>query len=133
MGRHLHTVTDVARTDTFDKFILDSSAQGIHRAHTFRNFKCSCIMLYAKAWEHPSIVATLSIVIPVSSNQLFHPLHTCFCRISQQGDLVEHHQRLSNVLGRISISNCEPFYVANTSHHKEETFVCEYIHIYISL
>jgi hypothetical protein len=34
-----------------------------HHAHTFWNFKRSCIMLYAKPWEHLSAVATLSIII----------------------------------------------------------------------
>jgi hypothetical protein len=59
------------------------------------------ILLSAKPWEHPGAVATLSVVIllsakpwahpgavatlayhypPVSSNQLFHPLHSRFCR-----------------------------------------------------
>jgi hypothetical protein len=33
-----------------------------HSTHTFRKFKWSRIMLYAKQWEHPSAVATLSIV-----------------------------------------------------------------------
>jgi hypothetical protein len=33
-----------------------------HRAHTFRNLKRSRIMLFAKPWEHPSPVATLSLV-----------------------------------------------------------------------
>jgi hypothetical protein len=56
------------------------SSVGSHHAHPFRNFKLSCIMLYAKPWEHPSAVATLSYRYPaVSLNQLFHPLHSCFC------------------------------------------------------
>jgi hypothetical protein len=40
---------------------------GPHCAHTFWNFKRSCIMPYAKPWEHPSAVATLPIVILLSA------------------------------------------------------------------
>jgi hypothetical protein len=40
---------------------------GYPPAHTFRNFKRSCIMLYAKPWEHPSTVSTLRIVILLSA------------------------------------------------------------------
>jgi hypothetical protein len=45
---------------------------------------------------------------------------------SQQGNLVGRHLWLSNVLERVSQSNCEPHYVTNTSHHKWETFLYEY-------
>jgi hypothetical protein len=56
------------------------SSLGTHCEHTFRNFKWSSIMPCAKPWEHPTTVATLSTVSPVSPNQLFHLLHSCFCR-----------------------------------------------------
>jgi hypothetical protein len=55
------TVRDVARTDPFGSFFF--SILQISGACTVRNFKWSCTMLYAKPWEHPSAVATLSIVI----------------------------------------------------------------------
>jgi hypothetical protein len=42
----------------------------------------------------------------------------------QQGDLVGHHLRLSNILERISRLSCEPLYATNTSHRKQETFLC---------
>jgi hypothetical protein len=35
--------------------------------HTFWNFKWLCIMLYAKPWEHPSAIATLSVIILLSA------------------------------------------------------------------
>jgi hypothetical protein len=35
-------------------------------------------MLHAKPWQHPCY--TVCRYPPVSSNQLFHPLHSCFCR-----------------------------------------------------
>jgi hypothetical protein len=61
--------------------------------HTFRNFKRSCITLYAKPWEHPSAVAlqSISILLLVWVNS-----STC-CTASaqsQQGDLVGHHLQL---------------------------------------
>jgi hypothetical protein len=34
---------------------------------TSRNFKRSCIMLYAKPWKHPNVVSTLSIIILLSA------------------------------------------------------------------
>jgi hypothetical protein len=40
---------------------------GTYRAHTFQDFKRSCIMLYAKAWECPSAVVTLFIFILLSA------------------------------------------------------------------
>jgi hypothetical protein len=45
---------------------------------------------------------------------------------SQQGDLVGHHLRLSNILERISRPSCQLLYVTNTSHHKQEIFLYEY-------
>jgi hypothetical protein len=51
------------------RFILyrSFSSLGTHSAQTFRNFKRSCIMLYAKQRERPNTVATLSIVILLSA------------------------------------------------------------------
>jgi hypothetical protein len=43
------------------------SSLGTRRAHTFRNFKRSCIMLHAKPCEHPSAVDTLPVVILLSA------------------------------------------------------------------
>jgi hypothetical protein len=48
---------------------------------------------------------------------------------SQQGDLVGHYLRHSNVLERISRPSCESFYATNTTHCKQETFLYEY-HLY---
>jgi hypothetical protein len=45
---------------------------------------------------------------------------------SQQGNLVGHQLRLSNVLERIYRHNCEPLYATNTSRRKQETFLYEY-------
>jgi hypothetical protein len=56
-------------------------------------------MMYAKPWEHPSAVATLSVVILSALNQLFSSLHMLQ---SQEGDLVGHHLQFSNILERIS-------------------------------
>jgi hypothetical protein len=40
---------------------------GHHRAHIFQNVKLSCILLYAKPWEHPTAVATVSVVVLLSA------------------------------------------------------------------
>jgi hypothetical protein len=40
--------------------------------------------------------------------------------------LVGHHQRLSNVLERISRPSCEQLYATNTSHREHITFLYEY-------
>jgi hypothetical protein len=45
---------------------------------------------------------------------------------SQQGDLVEHQLRLSNVLEIIYEPSCESLYATNTSNRKQETFLYEY-------
>jgi hypothetical protein len=90
-------------------------------------------MLYAKPWEHPNAVATLSIVI------LLSPRINCsthctdnFSRKSQHGDLVGHNLRLSNVLERTSRPSCKSLYATNTSHCKQETFPYEYpLHLVI--
>jgi hypothetical protein len=101
--------------DTF--FFPSFSSLGTHGAHTFRNFKRSCVMLYA---AHPSAVATLSIVI-VSSNQHFHPLHSCFCcnlnRATLSGVMCDFNTSLREFIDPI---------VKNTSHRKQETFLYEY-------
>jgi hypothetical protein len=44
----------------------------------------------------------------------------------QQGDLVDHHRRLSNVLERICRPSCEPLYATNTFRRKQEPFLYEY-------
>jgi hypothetical protein len=46
--------------------------------------------------------------------------------LSQQGDLVGHHLRLSNVFERISVPSFEPLYATNISHCKQESFLYEY-------
>jgi hypothetical protein len=84
-------------------------------------------MLYAKPWEHPSAVATPLFLILLSARINTSTRYTVSSvDDAQQGDLVEHHLRLSNVLERISRPTCEPLYVADTSHHKQETFLYEY-------
>jgi hypothetical protein len=63
----LHTIRDVRR-DPFSSFFSGSfSSLGTHHAHTFRNFKQSCIMLYAEPWEHASVVATLPVGVLLSA------------------------------------------------------------------
>jgi hypothetical protein len=83
-------------------------------------------MLYDKPWEHPRAVATLFVVILLSSNQLFHPLHSWFChnlnRVTWSNIICD-----LNVLERISQPSCEPLYALNTSHYKQETFLYEYL------
>jgi hypothetical protein len=71
--------------------------------------------------EHPSAVATLSIVILLSARLNF-PTAAALLRLSQsqEGDLVGHDLQLSNVLKRISLPSCEPL------HRKQETFLYEY-------
>jgi hypothetical protein len=44
----------------------------------------------------------------------------------QQGDLVGHHLRLSNVLERIRRPSCEPLYATKTYHSEQKTFLYEY-------
>jgi hypothetical protein len=82
-------------------------------------------MMYAKPWKHSSVVATLSL----SSCQLestLPPAAQLLLSQSQQGDLVGHHLRLSNVLKRICRPSCESLYATNTTHCKQETFHYEY-------
>jgi hypothetical protein len=43
------------------------------------------------------------------------------------GRPIGHHLRLSKVLERISRPSCESLYATNTSHHKQETFLYEYL------
>jgi hypothetical protein len=100
------------------------SSLGTHHAYTFRNFKWSCIMLYAKPWKYPSAVATMLL----SSFQLestLPPTAHLFLLQSQQGNLVRHHLRLTNIFERISRPSCEPLYMTNAFHHKQETFPFE--------
>jgi hypothetical protein len=80
-------------------------------------------MLYAKLWEHPSAVATLSIIILLSARINLPPTAQLFLSQSRQDDLVGHHLQLSNVLERISQPSCEPLYAINTSQHKQEIFI----------
>jgi hypothetical protein len=51
-----------------------------------------------------------------------------FFRLSSQPlpHLVGHRLRISNVLERISLLSCEPFYTTNTSHREQETFLYEH-------
>jgi hypothetical protein len=97
---------------------------GPHCAHTFRNFKRSCIMLYAKPLEHPSAAVALSIVILLSAlKSTLPPTVQLLLSQSQQDNLIAQDLRLSNVLQRISRLSCEPLYATNTSHLKQETFL----------
>jgi hypothetical protein len=80
-------------------------------------------MLYAKLWEHPSAVATLSIVILLSAQINSSACCTVASIAISTG---QHLLRLSNVLERISWPSCVPFYATNTSHRKQETFLYEY-------
>jgi hypothetical protein len=89
-------------------FFLSFSSMGTHLAHIFRNFKRSCIMLYAKLCEHPSAVATLSVVILMSAWINSPPTAQLLLSQTQEGELVGHHLRLSNVLERIFRPSCEP-------------------------
>jgi hypothetical protein len=77
-------------------------------------------MLHAKQWEHPSAVATLSFVILLSAQINSSPAAQFLLLQSQQGDLVEHHLRLLNVLERISQASFGPLYATNTSDRKQE-------------
>jgi hypothetical protein len=105
-------------------FARSYSSLGTHCVHTFNNLKRCFIMLYAKPWEHPSAVGTLSIVILLSARINSSTCCIVFLSQSQQGNLVRHHLRLSNVLERISLPNCEPLYTTNTSYRKH--FFYEY-------
>jgi hypothetical protein len=46
--------------------------------------------------------------------------------VSANSTLLFHHLQLLNVLGRISQHSCEPLYVTNTFHSKQETFLYKY-------
>jgi hypothetical protein len=110
-------------------FSWSISSLGTHCVHTLWNFKRSCIMLYAKPWEHPSAVATLSIIILLSAQiDSSTCLYRCFCRIlnGETWDLVGHYLWLMKVLERISWPSCELLYTTNTPHCKHETFLYEY-------
>jgi hypothetical protein len=86
-----------------------------HRVHNFLNFKRPCIMSCAKSWEHPSAVATLSIVILLSARINSSPAAQLLLSQSQQYDLVGNHLRLSNVFKIISLPSCKPIYATDTS------------------
>jgi hypothetical protein len=60
-----------------------------------------------------------------SESTLPHPAELLLSQV-QQGDLVGHHLRLSNVLERVPRPSCEPLYATNTSHRKQEIFLYEY-------
>jgi hypothetical protein len=82
------------------------------------------IMLYAKQWEHPSAVATLSIVILMSARINF----SICCIVASVTISTGRHGWASSAtfeLDRISQPSCEPFYAINTSHCKQETFIYE--------
>jgi hypothetical protein len=83
-------------------------------------------MLYA---NHVNTIVQLLRCLSLSSCQLETtppPAAQLLLSQSQQGDLVGLHQRLSNVLERISRPSCELFYATNTSRRKQETFHYEY-------
>jgi hypothetical protein len=67
------------------------SSVGTRHTHTFRNFKRSSNMLYAKPWEHPNAVATLAIVILLSTGMKSPPAAQLLLSHSQEGGLVGHH------------------------------------------
>jgi hypothetical protein len=86
----------------------------------------SCIMLYAKPWEHSSAVATPFTLSSCQLESTLPPAAQLLLSQSQLADLVRHHLRLSNVCERISQLSCEPLYMTNTSHPKQEIFLYEY-------
>jgi hypothetical protein len=45
---------------------------------------------------------------------------------SEEGDLIGHHLRLSNILEKIFWLSCETLYTTNASHCKQGTFLYEY-------
>jgi hypothetical protein len=96
-------------------FCRSFSSLSTHLAPTFRNFShASCSMLHCLSLSSRLLESTL----PPAAHLLLSQ--------SQQGDLVGHHLRLSNVLEGISQPSYEPLYATNTSHRKQETFLNEY-------
>jgi hypothetical protein len=51
----------------FGSFFLDPSVPGHPPCAHFPKLQTLCIMMYAKTWEHPTAVATLSSVILLSA------------------------------------------------------------------
>jgi hypothetical protein len=109
-------------------FIFSRSCNclGTHHAYTFRNFKRSCVVLYTKQWEHPGVVATLSIVILLSARIN----SSTRCAIDSVAISTRRRGRASSATferpsENFSIS-CQPLYTSNTSHSKQETFRYEY-------
>jgi hypothetical protein len=79
--------------------------------------------------NHGSTLVQLLHYLSLSSCQLestLPPAAQLHWSQSQLGDLVRHHLWLLNSIERISWPSCAPRYAANTSHHKQETFLYEY-------
>jgi hypothetical protein len=79
-----------------------------------------CCML-----NHGNTLVQLLHCLSLSSCQLesaLPPSAQLLLSQSQQGDLIGHHLRLSNVFERISRPSEEPFYATNTSHRKQKYF-----------
>jgi hypothetical protein len=113
-------VRDVARTDPFSQ---SHSSLGTHRAHTFRKFKWSCIVL-----NHRNTPVQLLRCLSLFSSLIEStspPAAQLLLSQARQGDLVGYHLRLSNVFERISRSRREPLYATNTSNRKQEINFCE--------
>jgi hypothetical protein len=103
-------------------FSQSFSCLGANCVHTFQHFKWSCIMVYAKPWEHP-VESLHCLSFSSCQLKLTFPLAAQFLLSqSQQRDLVGHHLWLSNSLERISRPSCELLYKTNDSHHKQESF-----------
>jgi hypothetical protein len=96
-----------------------------NRAHTLRNLKRPCIMLYAKPREHYSAVATLSIGILLSARiKSSTPCTVAFVAIStgRPGRISATFEVLERNFG----FGCGVLYMTNNSNRKKETFLHEY-------
>jgi hypothetical protein len=74
--------------------------------------------------NHGNILVQLLRCLSLSSCQLESatpPANQLLLSQSQEGDLVGHHLRRSNVLENISRPSCELFYSTNIAHHEQET------------